>query len=334
MAHPDYSNLRLSEADFDRDGNLKPLPNKFEFDALYERSQSDLPRPIPDSFWLTRRRPDLGPERKLTHLEQLRVDATKKSFEAELAELRKHKSGMWLFDYFLEEHLQLDTRVQIRKVGRKADGTLIKKKVFASNNTPDGVRLPSGYYNYKTHQIETLPEQSLLSLVGYYWSDEKELLQAKIRQVYQNDEMKFMSRSALSKKVSTQEYKKYVRQLQTQWSRDLERPVSEIAQIQDFLIDITDMNYEDMDFLFSENFAVSPALLDIPVNAMMNTIAAIKDDDGITFGKDLGQILRNCPEMLTLSPDIIMDRKMSFIGFGFEVRSKCPFSQVLKTAKL
>ena len=130
MAHPDYSNLRLTEADFDSEGNLKPLPTKREFDALYENTQSTLPRPVPESFWLTRRRPDVGPERKLTHLEQLRVDATKKSFEAELAQLRQHKRGYWLFDYFLEEHLQLETRVQIRKVGRRADGTLIKKKVW------------------------------------------------------------------------------------------------------------------------------------------------------------------------------------------------------------
>ena len=183
------------------------------------------------------------------------------------------------------------------------------------------MRIPSGYYNYNTHQIETLPEQSLLSLVGYYWSDEKESLQDKIREIYQNDTIKFMSRSGLSKAISSSKYKRHIQQLQKQWARDLERPVSEIIQIQDFLIDITDMSYEDMDFLFTQNFEVSPALLDIPVNAMMNTIAAIKDDNGITFGKDLGQILRNCPEMLTLSPDIIMDRKMSFIGFGFEVRS-------------
>ena len=57
------------------------------------------------------------------------------------------------------------------------------------------------------------------------------------------------------------------------------------------------MNYEDVDFLFRENYAVSPALIDIPPEGLFDTMRAIRELTGITLGRDLGAVLRNCPEL-------------------------------------
>ena len=47
-------------------------------------------------------------------------------------------------------------------------------------------------------------------------------------------------------------------------------------------------------------------------------MSILKGETGITFGHDLGTVLKNCPEFLTLHPDLILDRKKSFIGWGFD----------------
>ena len=91
LGEVDESNLRLTDEDFDKDGNLKPLPTREEMDGLYENATSFTPKAVPNEFWITRRRPHHGPERKLTEVEQLRYDMTKGQFTAELAELRRHK---------------------------------------------------------------------------------------------------------------------------------------------------------------------------------------------------------------------------------------------------
>ena len=95
----DESNLLLTDDDFDENGNLKPLPTNDEMKMLYRNATSRWPKAIPEEFWLTRRRPAQGPERKLTHIEQLRYDMTKQSFTAELAQLRHHKGRVVIFGF-------------------------------------------------------------------------------------------------------------------------------------------------------------------------------------------------------------------------------------------
>ena len=64
--------------------------------------------------------------------------------------------------------------------------------------------------------------------VGYNWSDEKELIESRVREVYESGEIRFMSRSALAKKCQPKSYEKYIRKLQRKWANKLKRPIAHI----------------------------------------------------------------------------------------------------------
>ena len=79
-----------------------------------------------------------------------------------MAELREHLTGERKADYFIECQVQDDTRMRWCHLGRRASGRRFKTKTFVKL---DGVRIPKGYYNYLSEQVELLPEQGLLSRV-------------------------------------------------------------------------------------------------------------------------------------------------------------------------
>ena len=220
----------------------------------------------------------------------------------------------------------------------------------------DGVRIPRGYYNYSTHSVETLPEQNLLNLVGYdflspldssselpldleglkadleivknnlrrvkayfhKFSKSNEIILPKVRQLYQSNEITHLSRSQIAIQCSHPRYLEAIDALQSNWSEVLQRPIEEIKEIQNLLVDSTDLSYMDADYLFRKNWEKADFLQDIPSEAILESLQTLKVDTGITFGCDLGATLRNCPELMTLEPEIAFDRKNSFIGWGFE----------------
>ena len=81
------------------------------------------------------------------------------------------------------------------------------------------------------------------------------------------------------------------------------------------------MNYEDVDFLFRQNYAVSPALIDIPPEGLYDTMRAIREMTGITFGRDLGAVLRNCPELWVFDPYSLIIRFSHFLDKFYTLTS-------------
>ena len=230
-------------------------------------------------------------------------------------------------------------------------------KIENSKSELEGIRIPRGYYNYSTHSVETLPEQNLLNLVGYdflspldssselpldieglkadlefvkdnlrrvksyfhkFFSKANEIILPKIRKLYQSNEITHLPRSQIAIQCSHPRYLQAIEALQSNWSEVLQRPIEEIKEIQNLLVDSTDLSYMDADYLFQKNWEKADFLQDIPAEAILESLQTLKVDTGITFGCDLGATLRNCPELMTLEPEIAFDRKKSFIGWGFE----------------
>ena len=54
------------------------------------------------------------------------------------------------------------------------------------------------------------------------------------------------------------------------------------------LVDITNLNYIDVDFLFHENWKVCDLLRDIPAESVFECLKVLKNETGITFGHDIG----------------------------------------------
>ena len=104
---------------------------------------------IDPKVWDTYRRPDFGPERNLTTMEKSRKKFFEEAVSPELNQIRKHIPALW--DRFFSEQI-------------------LKNTVFGKNKKLSPVAaqpLPQGYINYDNNEIETLPEQELLRLVGY-----------------------------------------------------------------------------------------------------------------------------------------------------------------------
>jgi len=328
--------LPLTEDDFDEKGNLKPLPSNEQKQELYLAARRVLSKtfrntyePIPEEFWNEYRRPLTGAERKLTNLEQIRFDFSKSQFQNELKSLRMEYEDN---EYWIEAAAQYDTRLKWATIGRTAEH---KPKSTISFSELDGVRIPRGYYNYSTHSVETLPEQNLLNLVGYDFLSpldsstdvpldveelklDLEIVKNNLRQLYQSNEITRLSRSQIAIQCSHPRYLQAIEALQCKWSEVLQRPIEEIKEIQNLLVDSTDLSYMDADYLFRKNWEKTDFLLDIPPEAILESLQTLKVDTGITFGCDLGATLRNCPELMTLEPEIAFDRQKSFIGWGFE----------------
>ena len=183
------------------------------------------------------------------------------------------------------------------------------------------MRIPDGYWNYDLGEVETLPEQSMLRLIGYDFARddaERAKLEKRIRHIYQTDQIRQLSRSQLHHRIVQPRYKHHLRRKHEEWSKRLKRPLGEIIELANFYVDMTDMNYEDVDYLFHENHEISPNLIDVDIVSLFDVMKAIREGTGITMGRDLGSVLRNCPEIATLNPMTIMDRKDSFFGWGFE----------------
>ena len=138
------------------------------------------------------------------------------------------------------------------------------------------------------------------------------------RQLYISNEITRLPRSQIAIQCSHPRYLEAVEALQSNWSEILQRPIEEIKEIQNVLVDSTDLSFMDVDYLFQKNWEKADFLLDIPAEAILESLQTLKVDTGITFGCDLGSTLRNCPELMTLEPEIAFDRKKSFIGWGFE----------------
>ena len=104
---------------------------------------------VDPKVWDTYRRPDFGPERNLTTMEKSRKTFLEEAVSPELNQIKKHIPALW--DRFFSDHV-------------------LKNTVFGKNKKLSPVAaqpLPQGYINYDSNEIETLPEQELLRLVGY-----------------------------------------------------------------------------------------------------------------------------------------------------------------------
>ena len=112
------------------------------------------------------------------------------------------------------------------------------------------------------------------------------------RQLYQSNEITYLSRSQIAIQCAHPRYLQAVEALQSKWSEVLQRPIEEIKEIQNVLVDSTDLSFFDVDYLFQKNWEKADFLLDIPAEAILESLQTLKVDTGITFGCDLGATLR------------------------------------------
>lgn len=321
-----------SPDDYDVDGVLKPLPPQEILDMITERFESAGSGTryhfLDTEIWNQYRRPDTGPERNLSSMEKSRKALLEEAFTSEL-----------------------DTMDQHAPMFRKMANSEIKKLTLFGRDgkiVPPAMQpLPKGYFNYQTNRVETLPEQSFLRLVGFEhlhlaltptsgdvideellqltgksiaieeYNSRIELLRERIEQNF-SKVAKHSTRSELVTQFADDAYMAYVFQLQSGWAQVTNRPVDDIIKIQNMIIDSTDLSHIDINWLFQKNWKLSDSLTFVNLDMVVTTFMALKQETGITFGADLGMVLTNCPEFITLDPKFINDRKNSFIGWGFD----------------
>ena len=140
--------------DYDENGNLKPeappeVLDQIDADiAKSNFSSFGYQSSIDPAVWEKFRRPDFGPERNLTDLEAARKTALEEAVDPEWLQMDKHAP---MFRRFFAD-------------------TVLRNTVFGVNKRLNPVAaqpVPQGYINYDTGELEMLPEQELLRLVGY-----------------------------------------------------------------------------------------------------------------------------------------------------------------------
>lgn len=336
---PIYSvDTGLSAEDYDSNGELKPLlPEEIslEISSRWSLATPSFPyEPLPESTWEIYRRPETGPERKLSTYEKHRAKLVSERIELEFNDFATHLSAE-------KAHSQ-----KIRAVGATTYGKIPGvKRQWLHLNSPAMKPLPSGYFNYNKKKAESLVEQGLFRLVGFEHlhkingslklsaeenSDKKLMtttttsLEEKYIALKKNLEENFIreapfyTRSEVFERFADQEYKQFITAMQENLSKVIGRPLEEVVALQNIILDRCHLNHIDVNSIFMKNWELHDLLEILTPEMVTVTLDALKNETGITFGNDLGNVLMNCPEYITLSPKVIRDRRESFIGWDFD----------------
>ena len=336
---PIYSvDTGLSAEDYDSNGELKPLlPEEIslEISSRWSLATPSFPyEPLPESTWEIYRRPETGPERKLSTYEKHRAKLVSERIELEFNDFVTHLSAE-------KAHSQ-----KIRAVGATTYGKIPGvKRQWLHLNSPAMKPLPSGYFNYNKKKAESLVEQGLFRLVGFEHlhkingslklsaeeNYDKKLmtttttsLEEKYIALKKNIEENFIreapfyTRSEVFERFADQEYKQFITAMQENLSKVIGRPLEEVVALQNIILDRCHLNHIDVNSIFMKNWELHDLLEILTPEMVTVTLDALKNETGITFGNDLGNVLMNCPEYITLSPKVIRDRRESFIGWDFD----------------
>jgi len=326
----------LSAEDYDSNGELKPLlPEELtlEISSRWSLATPSFPyEPLPESTWELYRRPETGPERKLSTYEKHRAKLVSERIDLEFNDFAAH----------LSEEKALSQK--IRAVGATTYGKIPGvKKQWLHLKSPAIRPLPSGYFNYDKKKTESLVEQGLFRLVGFEHlhkiidspklsADEnletslvstttiEEKYVALKRNLEENfiREAPFYTRSDVFDRFADLEYKQFITSLQENLAKVIGRPLEDIMALQNIILDRCHLNHIDINSIFMKNWELHDLLEILNPEMITVTLDALKNETGITFGNDLGNVLMNCPEYITLSPKIIRDRRESFIGWDFD----------------
>ena len=86
------------------------------------------------------------------------------------------------------------------------------------------------------------------------------------------------SRSSLVSQLADEKYLKMVEKSQQKWAKVFERPINEVKEIQDTILDSTHLNHVDVDVLFERNWIENGDLLAyITPRQIITTFMAIKE---------------------------------------------------------
>lgn len=252
--------------DFDADGNLKPLPPPeilAEISERFSRAGYGAAYEFMDpKIWEKYRRPETGPERSMSAMEVARKKLLEEAYAPDKNVLEKQN-----FDF--QKFFDMEVK---------------RLTVFGRNfrlRGPAMQPLPKGYFNYQTEKVELLPEQSFLRLVGFDHlhlallpkpeveiSAEIEKLQgvseiekeysdrlSGVRERVEEQFSKVARSSARSELVAIfadEAYLEFIFDLQTKWAEKLDRPVNEIIEIQNLIIDSTHLSHLDVNWLLKK----------------------------------------------------------------------------------